>query len=130
MQVGEQGKVGARPLGFAATRNSPPRSYAAATQHLPHTHNKGVANEREKTKRITICGTKEQPLGVEDLSEEVLLTKANTAIDIMRQRDPDIPEDIRFMAARKDRNGNVTYELDSPAAVWWLSSPLASQDFL
>ena len=118
------------PSGFATTRNAPPRSYAAVTQHLPSTHNKVVANEREKTKRITICGTKEQPLGVEDLSEEVLLTKANTAIDIMRQRDPDIPEDIRFMAARKDRNGNVTYELESPAAAWWLSSPLASKDFL
>ena len=97
-------------------------TYAAAVKHSPHARAVTHCTAQARTIRLTPpSDNSESPLI--NLSEEVLVQKANLALELAREHSGPIPPDTQFIAARKTTHKNVLYEVDSEDMVAWLRSP-------
>jgi hypothetical protein len=63
------------------------------------------------------------------LTEKELVTKANTALDLMGIEATDRPTDTTFIGAKKLRNGNILYQLNTQEAVNWFKLPDVKRAF-
>ncbi|KAG1787598.1 uncharacterized protein HD556DRAFT_1213609, partial [Suillus plorans] len=59
-----------------------------------------------------------------------LVAKANLAVEAMEKEETDIPQNIKFISARRLPHGGVLYELDSAESASWLNNPPNRSKFL
>jgi len=103
----------------------PPPSQAftyadAARQKLP---SMATAKCLAQTKTIKIIPPRNDPTAsFKDLEENVLIEKANIALELICNLNTTPPEDAEFISARKTSQGHILYEVDSVETVEWLRS--------
>jgi hypothetical protein len=107
-----------------------PMSYAAITQqHIPMSVAAVVTRGETTDKQILIQkdpDAADNNLGT--LTE--LVAKANTALDLMGIEASDCPAGASFVAAKKQRNGNVLYLLNTKEAAQWFKQPGVQHAFM
>ena len=54
-----------------------------------------------------------------DLMEKDLVTKANTALELITDPNANRPTNVKFIVAKKLCNGNILYQLESTQAWAW-----------
>ena len=102
--------------------SSPADHLCSCSQALPHARAVARCTAQARTIRLTPpSNDSESPLI--NLSEEVLIQKANLALELAHKHGGPIPLDAQFIAARKTTHKNVLYEVDSEDTVAWLWSP-------
>jgi len=100
----------------------------AARQKLP---SMAAAKCLAQTKTIKIIPPCNDPTAsFKDLEENILIEKANIALELIRNLDTTLPEDAEFISARKTSQGHILYEVDSVETVEWLRSPEGSKIFI
>jgi hypothetical protein len=103
---------------------SQPRTYATATasQQDPHPDHAEVITRGYITdKQILIQKDKNATENMLDSrTEKDLVVKANTALDLMGISGMDKPQQTAFIGAKKLRNSNVLYQLNTEEAAAWL----------
>lgn len=114
-----------------------PRSYANAIhqhqqqQQIPASHEYAIAKGNQAAKQFLI---RKNPSATDNaldsLTELELVAKANTTIDLMDKTALEMPPDTVFVGARKLRNGNVLYQLNSYNAGGWMSQPEVQKAFM
>ena len=109
-----------------------PRTYAAAVQtQIPTAHAMVVSKGETSDKQILIQkdpNTTDNAL--DNLTERDLVTKANTAIDLMGIEATDAPTGIVFVGVKKLRNSNVLYQFNTKDAAIWFNQPGVQHAFL
>lgn len=60
---------------------------------------------------------------LDSLTEKELVTKVNTALDLMGMEATDHPTDTAFIRARKLRNRNILYQLSTQDTANWFKQP-------
>ena len=63
------------------------------------------------------------------ISEQVALQKAQSAIDLLRSGDLDIPNPLKFIAASFLERGDIVYELATKEAAHWFNTPANATAF-
>jgi hypothetical protein len=67
---------------------------------------------------------------LENLTEKDLVVKANTTLNLMGIEATDKPPGIAFIGAKKLRNGNILYQLNSTDAGHWLKHTDVQKAFM
>ena len=96
-------------------------SYADIARYS--THAKATALCESQTRTVRITPSQDSAPSWEDLTELVLVEKANEALDLARTTTEDIPTDAKFLSARKSKSGSILYEVNTEEAAAWLRSP-------
>ena len=110
--------------------SSPPLqkpTYASVAKH--NAHDRATALCESQTRTVRITPSQEGPSSFNDLDEEVLLEKANNALDRLRSISSDIPPSAKFLSARRTKSGSILYEVDSPETAAWLRTPKGQLSF-
>ena len=109
-----------------------PMTYAAATQQEVHADHAEVITRGHTTdKQILIQKDKDATdNALDSLTEKDLVVKANTALDLMGKAGMNKPRHTSFIGAKKLRNGNVLYQLNSKDAATWLREPEVQKAFM
>lgn len=107
-------------------------TYASATkQHVPPAHEAIVAKGYQSAKQIIIRkDPKSTDNALDSLSELELVAKANTAIGLMGTDNFEMPPDTAFVGAKKLRNGNVMYLLNTYDAGRWINETEVQKAFI
>ena len=91
------------------------KTYANATkQHVPTSHEAIIAKGEQMAKQILIQKdpkSKDNTLG--NLMEKELVAKANTTLELMDTEPLEMPPGVAFVGAKKMRNRNILYQLNS-----------------
>jgi len=58
--------------------------------------------------------------GLNNHNPEIVVAKANIALNIMRNLHDDLPEGIQFMSAKTLTKGDIIFDMDSPESAEWL----------
>jgi soluble cytochrome b562 len=109
----------------APTLAQVPITYTAvAQQYKKNTHTEVIARGAAANKQILIQRNRNNTGNTDDtlpdLTEKELVTKVNTALDLMGWEGLDKPQHTTFLAARKLCNGDILYQVNEPEAVEWL----------
>ena len=104
-------------------------TYANAVKHSPHARAVACCTAQARTIRLTPLPSDDSGHSLTDLSEEILVQKANLALELAREHGSPIPHDAQFISARKTAHKNVLYEVDSEEMVAWLRSPEGQRSF-
>lgn len=109
------------------------KTYASAIQQqqIPPTHESVIARGEQSAKQIMIRknpDTTDNVLG--SLTEKELVTKANTTLDLMGAEACDMPPGTAFVGARKLRNGDILYQLNTNDAKTWLTQTDTQKAFI
>jgi hypothetical protein len=103
----------------------------AAKQRIPPAHEAIIAKGYQSDKQILI---RKDPAAADNalatLSEIELVTKANTTIDLMGEDNFDMPPGTAFVGAKKLRNGNVIYQLNTADAGTWINQTEVQKAFM
>jgi len=67
---------------------------------------------------------------LKSLTEKDLVTKANTALDLMGWEELDKLQHTTFIGAKKLRSGSILYQLNSKDAATWLQVPNVQKSFM
>ncbi|KIM50627.1 hypothetical protein SCLCIDRAFT_34116 [Scleroderma citrinum Foug A] len=95
-----------------------PTSYATAVKHSPHA--RAVAHCTAQTRTICLTPPSDDTgSSLAELSEEVLIQKANLALDLACEHGSPTPPEAQFISAQKTANKNVLYEVNSEETVAW-----------
>ncbi|KAG0691533.1 hypothetical protein DFH29DRAFT_1010836 [Suillus ampliporus] len=107
------------------------KSYAKTLQaRLPKPDSSIMACSEAQARQILVdCKSMSETSGLKDLTEAELVRKANTALEGMKAKGKDVPQDASFTSARKLRHGGVIFEVDSIDIKAWLSCQSTSQAF-
>jgi hypothetical protein len=103
----------------------------AVQNQIPTAHATVVSNGETSDKQILIQkdpNTTDNAL--DSLTERDLVTKANTAIDLMGIEAADAPTGTAFVGAKKLRNGNILYHFNMRDAAIWFNQSGVQQAFL
>ena len=102
--------------------NTPPKSYTNITkQHVPPAHEAIIARGDQTAKQILIQkDPKSADNPYSDLTEKELVTKANTTLELMDTDALEMPPGVAFVGAKKMRNGNILYQLNTYDAGNWM----------
>jgi hypothetical protein len=108
------------------------KTYAsAAKQQIPPTHEAVIARGEQSAKQILI---KKDPKIADNvlssLSEKELVTKANTTLNLMDTESLEMPPGTAFVGAKKLRNGNVLYQLNTNDAGNWIKQSEVQKAFM
>ena len=109
----------------------PRASYAEIVRQSPHT----IAVAHCDSQARTICLTHpltapDSDVSLNNLSEDVLVKKANLAIELAQKEDDGtLPPGAKFLSVRKTTHGSLLYEVDSEETVTWLRSTKGQQAF-
>ncbi|KIM57125.1 hypothetical protein SCLCIDRAFT_29072 [Scleroderma citrinum Foug A] len=99
-------------------------SYAEIVRQSPH----AIAVARCDSQARTICLTHpltapDSDVSLNNLSEDVLVKKANLAIELAQKEDDrTLPPGAKFLSVRKTTHDSPLYEVDSEETVTWLRS--------
>ena len=96
-------------------------SYADIARYSSHAKATALCESQTRTVRIT--PSQDGAPSWEDLTELVLMEKANKALDLARTTTEDTPTDAKFLSARKSKSGSILYEVNTEEAAAWLRSP-------
>ena len=109
-----------------------PVTYAATAQQFINSDQADIVVKAQiADKQILIFFDKELADSYSlDLTECDLVTKANTALELMDNNTPDKPGPVMFTAARKTCNGSILFQLNSTTAAAWLHKPSTQSSFL
>jgi hypothetical protein len=113
-------------------RTYQPMTYAnAIQQHVPPAHESVVARGKLTVKQIMIQKDPNITNNVlESLTEKDLVAKANTTLDLMGVEAADKLRGTMFVGAKKLKNGNVLYQLNSMDAGHWIKQPDVQKAFV
>ena len=104
-------------------------SYAdAAKQNLPT-----IATARclAQTKTVRISPPLDDPMAsFKDLDKDILVEKANVALELVCTSNPTVPEEALFISTKKTTHSQILYEVDSSQTADWLRSPDGSRAFV
>lgn len=108
------------------------KTYAnAAKEHIPPAHEAIVAKGYQSAKQIIIRkDPKSADNALTNLSEIELVAKANTTIDLMGTENFDMPPGTAFVGAKKLRNGNIMYLLNTHDAGNWINQTEVQKAFM
>ncbi|TDL15063.1 hypothetical protein BD410DRAFT_845503 [Rickenella mellea] len=100
------------------------------SQHPPD-HLTTIARSKNQTHQVLVdVAPGAVTNGLQSLDKATLVSKANTALDLMGMLAEDKPSNSSFLAARRLKNGGVVYDMSSPAAAAWLKSKDVMKAFL
>lgn len=105
------------------TQNHQQPTYATITQQQdPPAHTVSVITRGEITNKQILIQKDPNTTNntLESLSEKDLVAKANMTLDLMGIEAADKPPGTTFVGAKKLRNGNVLYQLNSKDAADWM----------
>ena len=107
-----------------AEQENRPSTYAAAAavQYQPHPiHEEIITRGQTADKQILIQKDKNTTENALDsLMEKDLVAKVNTALDLMGIEGLDKPRHTTFIGAKKLRNGNILYQMNTKESANWL----------
>jgi hypothetical protein len=108
------------------------KSYAsAAKQQVPPAHAAIIAKGEQTAKQILIQkDPKATDNALSDLTEKELVVKANTTLELMDTEALEMPPGAAFVGAKKLRNGNVLYQLNTNDAGNWIKSEDVQKAFM
>ena len=108
-------------------------TYAAMTQQQgPPAHAASVITRGDITDKQILIQKDPNTTNntLESLSEKDLVAKANTTLDLMGMEAAEKPPGAAFVGAKKLRNGNVLYQLNSKDAADWMKEPEVQTAFM
>lgn len=107
-------------------------TYAMAlARSPPAAHAASVAKNDSRLRAILLDRRPDAPADdLAQLSEKILVTKANLALENMGDLAADAPVNIRFRSAKKLRNGGIWLELTTQQEADWLKEPTTLAAFL
>jgi hypothetical protein len=109
-----------------------PVTYAAVAQQ--NAHMEVIARGAAADKQILVQRNRSSTNGMDDalpdLMEKELVTKANTALDLMGWEGLDKPRHTAFLAARKLCNGDILYQVNEVKAAEWLQQKDVQESFM
>ena len=114
-------------LKMATHLNQPaPATYAAILQTATNPeHVDVIARGFNADKQLLFIVDKTLPnTPLTDLTEKDLVTKANMALELMDNPSTNKPMLVSFITAKKLRNGNILFQLNSIQATMWLQNLL------
>jgi len=107
-------------------------SYAArARATIPAIHNKVMARTEERQRQVLF--TKAQGMasqGLDNQDPQVIVTKANLALNAMKVTHEDIPKGIQFMSAKTLAKGDILFDMDSSVSVDWIRKEGIRMEFM
>ena len=108
------------------------KTYANATkQHVPTSHEAIIAKGEQTAKQILI---QKDPKSNDDtlgnLTEKELVAKANATLELMDTEPLEMPPGVVFVGAKKMRNGNILYQLNSHDAGTWIKREDVQKTFM
>jgi hypothetical protein len=108
------------------------KSYANATrQQIPPAHEAIIAKGDQSAKQILIRkDPKSTDNALASLSEKELVAKANATLDLMDTESLEMPPGTTFVGAKKLRNGNVLYQLNTSDAGNWIKREDVQKEFM
>jgi TolA-binding protein len=117
------------------TTNQSPTTHATATQQCERNEHAEVIARGETTdKQILIQRKQDTETNADNpptnLTEKELVTKANTALDLMGWEGLDKLQHTTFVAARKLCNGDVIYQVNTPEAAEWIQQGDIQEAFM
>ena len=92
-------------------------------------HDRATAWCESQTHMVRITPSQSGPSSINDLDEEVLVEKANKALDLLCETSTDIPPKAKFLSARKAKTGSILYEVDSEETAAWIRTPEGQLSF-
>jgi hypothetical protein len=107
--------------------NPNPNSYAARTRaraQPPTSHTTVMARNNERARQVLFTkapGMASQ--GLDNLTPETLVIKANIALDLVKAAHGNAPKDAKFMGAKQLAKGDILFDLNSTEAATWLRTP-------
>jgi hypothetical protein len=108
------------------------KTYANVTkQQVPPVHEAIIAKGEQTAKQILIqrdLKSADNTLG--DLTEKELVTKTNTTLELMDTDSLEMPPGVAFVGAKKLRNGNVLYQLNTNDAGNWIKMEDVQKAFM
>jgi hypothetical protein len=109
-----------------------PNSYASrARAQLPAVHNKVMARNEERQRQVLF--TKAQGMtsqGLDNQDPQIIVTKANLALNAMKTTHDDIPQNIQFMSAKTLAKGDILFDMDSPESAEWIRKGGIRMEFM
>jgi hypothetical protein len=108
------------------------KSYANITkQQVPPAHAAIIAKGEQSAKQILVQkDPKSTDNALSDLTEKELVAKANTTLELMDTEALEMPPGVAFVGAKKLRNGNVLYQLNTHDAGNWIKSEDVQKVFM
>lgn len=108
------------------------KSYAnAAKQHVPPAHEAIIARGEQTAKQILIQrDPKSADESLSNLTEKELVAKANTTLELMDTDSLEMPPGVAFIGAKKMRNGNILYQLNTHDAGHWIQTEDVQKSFM
>jgi uncharacterized membrane-anchored protein YhcB (DUF1043 family) len=109
----------------AQATNTTHTTYATITQQNMPTALATVVTRGETTDKQMLIQTDLNNANntLNSLTEKELVTKANTALDLMGIEATNRPTDTSFIGAKKLRNSNILYQLNTQDAENWFKQP-------
>ena len=109
-----------------------PVTYAVVTQQQIHPDCTMIIAKGQNTAKQILIQKDQNATDntLESLIEKNLVTKANTALNLMGYEGLNRPYQTMFIGVKKLRNGSVTYQLNSEEAAVWLQSPDVQKSFM
>ena len=109
-----------------------PTTYATVAQlYERNNHAEVIARGVTADKQILIQKEKNTTDNAQpELTEKELVTKANTALDLMGWEGLDKPRHTTFVAAKKLRNGDTLYQVNSIEAAEWMRQKDVQEAFM
>ncbi|KIM69865.1 hypothetical protein SCLCIDRAFT_101882 [Scleroderma citrinum Foug A] len=111
-----------------STPPPPPQAFSyadAAQQKLPSI---AAAKCFAQTRTIKISPPPNDPTAsFKDLSEDILVEKANVTLELIRKT---IPDDAEFLSARKTAQGHILYKANSIETADWLRTANGTKVFI
>lgn len=92
-------------------------------------HDRATARCESQTCTVRITPSQSGPSSINDLDKEVLVEKANKALDLLRGTSTDIPSKAKFLSARKAKTGSILYEVNSEETAAWIRTPEGRRSF-
>lgn len=106
-------------------------SYAQVTgQQLPSTHATNITRNSDKRRQFTIQpASRDDNLGLDELTELEILTKLKLAYDTMTIGKDTAPRDLKFTSVRRMKKGGILFDINTDEAADWLRVGETQKDF-
>jgi hypothetical protein len=90
-----------------------------------------MTRNNERAKQILLTKTPGMASqGLDSLTPETIVAKANIALDLIKSTHNDAPKDIKFMGAKQFLKGDILLDLNSAEAATWLRTPKIKTEFM
>lgn len=125
-------KTAAERQGVEPTTQQPTltTSYArAAGLHIPTAHLTVISRGETNDRQVLIQRGEMEAAAADGLSDKELVEKANVTLTLMGTQADDAPVGSKFIGAKRLRNGNILYAMNTKEAADWMKKKEAQKAF-